>query len=143
MIERESRAVDVPQKHCSGCNTDYPATVEYFPIKQDNGHLRLRWLCRTCWDAYQKEYQKARPPRKEKKPLVLRPSKSLVGTPTQCGSCGAENGNILGDVDKSTLETYGYLCMKCRRLVQDSQGDAERMRKAIAYIERTRPKNRG
>src|SRR6266566_4791038 len=60
------------------------------------------------------------------------------GTPDQCGSCGTRSGNIFGDVDVTTGKKYGYLCMKCYKIVRDSGDDPKRMRKALAYSEDTR-----
>lgn len=61
-----------------------------------------------------------------------------TGTPDRCGSCGTDKGNILGDIDADSHERRGYLCAKCLRLVREFHGDPRRMRKTLAYIERTR-----
>jgi hypothetical protein len=64
-----------------------------------------------------------------------------LGTPDCCGSCGATTGNILGDINDETRNLYGYLCFRCHKLVTAFHGDPLRMRKVLAYIENTRPKN--
>lgn len=127
---------DAVAKCCSGCQKIYPATSEYFQLdKNGSGRIGLRSKCKVCRNAAEKQ-------RKKMKSLQNAPKQrtrgQILGTPDLCGACGVTTGNIIGDVDKATFKTYGYLCMKCHRLVQDFQGEAERMRKALTYIEQTR-----
>lgn len=65
----------------------------------------------------------------------------VLGIPLrQCGSCGIETGNILGDPHNTADKQLGFLCSKCLKLIRDSYEDIDRMRKVIHYLERTRGK---
>jgi hypothetical protein len=56
----------------------------------------------------------------------------------QCSACGTIRGNILGDIDKTTKEKYGLLCMKCYQLVRDFEREPTRLRNVFDYLARTR-----
>jgi ferredoxin len=67
------------------------------------------------------------------------PNKRIsVGTPDQCGSCGTKTGNIIGDVEETGGQKYGYLCMKCYRIVREARRDSTRLRNVLSYVERVR-----
>lgn len=69
---------------------------------------------------------------------TISPTAPIMDTSDRCGACGTTRGNILGDVDEGTHLRYGCLCAKCYRLVRDYQGDVDRLRNVLDYIERTR-----
>ena len=52
-----------------------------------------------------------------------------LDNPDLCGACERTMGNILGDIDATTHERYGYLCAICTALLQKSKVDASRLRK--------------
>ncbi|SRR6266702_185487 len=74
----------------------------------------------------------------EKLALPENVSPRLLGTPEECGCCGLDTGNILGDINGLTREQYGYLCHKCYKLVQMFHADTQRMEKVLAYLKITR-----
>ena len=124
-------AAQAQQKQCSRCKQHFPATLEFFTPAKDK-RFGLYSMCRECKnESWRACYQR----KKAKRVAVIKP---VVGTPDQCGSCGVTRGNILGDVDKATAHKYGYLCARCHQLVRDFQGDPERIRKVLDYVEQTR-----
>lgn len=136
---KNARKEVVQEKQCTKCKKWKPADRDHFTVasKAKDG---LYSQCKSC-KAEGHQTSGAR-----KKAVSLRHpslnghshSVEPVGTPNQCGSCGTTKGNILGDVDKSTAYRYGYLCAKCRQLVRDFQGDPERIRNVLKYVEQTR-----
>ncbi len=128
---------DIPQKRCSHCLQWFPATPEFFCRRLEGTKDGLYSQCRTC----QNKARTASALRMKAKLNGHSHTRAIVvplGTSEQCGCCGNTRGNILGDIDKVTREKYGYLCARCYQLVRDFQGDPEKIRKVLDYVERTR-----
>ncbi len=139
---------DVALKCCSKCKEEKPATTEFFHRKGKEG---LQSSCKPCRNTQIRIHSRNFRERHRNSENILNGHnhtsisidklavmKPIIGTWEQCGSCGTAQGNIIGDVDETTNEKYGYLCMKCYRLVRDFGGDLKRMHKAIDYVEKTR-----
>lgn len=130
---------DVPEKYCSGCDRMLPTTTEFFHADIKRGKLYSR--CKIC---HNKSTRQSDAKRKAKKHIETmlnghnHDAITLDEIGTRCDSCGIKNGNILSDIDEITKERYGYLCMKCYRLVHTFQADHQRIRSILAYIETTR-----
>jgi hypothetical protein len=132
---------DVPQKRCTGpCGQVLPLTKDYFYSYIDHGKYAWRGKCKTCYlEADRKRQRKKHDAKLNGHSRVTSLDKlAVIGTWEQCGSCGTTKGNIIGDVNDVTNEKYGYLCMRCYKLVRDFGGDPNRIRKALNYVEKTR-----
>jgi hypothetical protein len=126
---RKQRNGHLPtHRFCSICKETKPLTPEYFHRNKSSTYGFGYW-CKEC-DNRMKQSAPSR------QPSTL--AATSVDASKQCGSCGTTRGNIFGDINTSTFEKYGNLCMKCHQLVRDFGGDPIRMRNVLAYIEKTR-----
>lgn len=120
-------------KHCNGCDKDLPATTDYFYISYLD-KKKGRPKCKKCHTERKKNLELFRNRRKSSS---AQRELLIIGTPAQCGSCGTEVGNIVGDVEVTEGRKYGYLCMKCYHLVRESRRDLTRLRNVLSYVEQT------
>jgi hypothetical protein len=127
------RRRDETEQQCPTCQQTRPLTSEYFSSYVNKGGT-ISWYskCRICDTARRSSAGK----RKKIQQVVKR---EPVGTPDQCGSCSTTQGNIVGDIESTTHERYGYLCARCYRMLLECQKDVPRIRKVLAYLELTRP----
>lgn len=153
-VDSDISTASVPLQRCFVCGTDYPQTTEFFYTDKgrtnEDGTIVLRKLCKKCHNWRTQEALRRR--REGQRSTIEALTSELEalkyelgitgedrrGTPDQCGACGTKTGNILGDVDERTREEYGYLCSRCYKLVTAFHANPARMRKVLAYIERTR-----
>jgi len=142
--ERERKARlrgEIPiQRRCSVCGEVKPLTSEFFYHKKNEPYGFGYW-CKECEKRKQRSYKKqgtAVAAIDTEIKALSNGHKLPLDASKQCGSCGTTRGNIFGDVDSSTFEMYGYLCMKCYQLVRDFGNDPIRIRNVLTYIERTR-----
>lgn len=89
-------------------------------------------IARADAEEYIKKRQLRALPTSKKRLLIFK------GTPDKCGACGTEKGNILGDINPSTHERYGYLCAKCHQVVRQFHEDTMRLQEVLFYLEYTR-----
>ncbi len=110
---------------CKTCGNTYPATIEFFRSVCYKGETFVRSPCKSCL---------------EKKQGSTEPGvRNLTRAPSdRCGACGATSGNILGDVNTTTMQRYGYLCTKCYRIVHEFGREPNRLHSVLAYMKRTR-----
>lgn len=140
MIDQAQESVS-PYKRCIGpCKRILPATVEYFQMATSHGNARrkiMRHICKECRNLQNKDAARRR--KENVVDTLVHIQQIEIGTPDQCGSCGTRTGNIFGDVDNGTGKRYGYLCMKCYRLIGNIRSDPNRIRNVLDYVERVSP----
>jgi hypothetical protein len=107
----------IPEKICTVCNKPFPATSEYFYKESHPSNLStLRSKCKKCWDQHSALLKRMKV--KKNNEDCIKPSVETIvqtqqndtiieiddhqsqDTPDKCG-CGAENGNILGNIDEN------------------------------------------
>lgn len=129
---QEMVEVETPKKFCPGCEETKPATPEFFhQDRRPDRRFGLRGTCILC----EKKRRDARKRELSERRGRPRPRR-ILGTPDQCGACGATTGNILGDVENRTQ--YGYLCYRCYKIVNDFHADLARIQNVVVYLKKTR-----
>jgi CRISPR/Cas system-associated protein Cas10 (large subunit of type III CRISPR-Cas system) len=129
---------NAPKKLCTACGMEFPATHEFFHF-DNKARDGLHGQCRSCKNKKEQDRKEQGQMRRNgaNNSIPKSRTKLPLGTNTQCGSCGTNTGNILGDDRNTSEKKYGFLCFRCKKLVKDFHGDITRMYKVIRYLEKT------
>ncbi len=132
----------IPTRHCNICGEDLPETVDYFYPSSLKGYSRSHHIheCKKCHALRDRERALRRKLLRQggEEKHVSQPRRKPKGTPECCGACGKSQGNIVGDGEEATGTLYGYLCLKCYKLVQAFNADVTRLKQVQVYIQYTR-----